>query len=66
MPTERQLAGHQRRTLRAMRARLLTMASFWDGIDQYNVTQLTELADQAEEVAASMVSADDEGDQHGR
>lgn len=58
--TEKQLAGYQRRSLRSMRERLLTMAAAWDGIDQFNVTQLTELADQTEEVAASMVTTDDE------
>jgi len=56
--TERQIAGNQRRTLRAMRTRLLEMAAAWDGVDQFNVTQLTELADKAEEMAASMVAED--------
>lgn len=56
--TDKQLAGHQRRTLRSMRERLLKMAGEWDGRDQFNVTQLTELADQAEEVAVSMVADD--------
>ncbi len=53
--TERQLAGGQRRTLRAMRARLLDMAEAWDGVDEFNRTQLTELADQAEKVGAELV-----------
>ena len=53
--TEKQIAGGQRRTLRSMRERLLCMADAWDGIDQFNVTQLTELADQVEKVAADMV-----------
>ncbi len=50
-----QIAGNQRRTLRTMRQRLLEMADAWDGVDEYNRTQLTELADQAEKVAAEMV-----------
>lgn len=58
--TDKQLAGHQRRTLRAMRARLLKMADEWDGRDQFNHTKLTELADQAETVGAEMV-ADEAG-----
>lgn len=56
--TDRQLAGHQRRTLRAMRKRLLTMAGEWDGVDQFNLSQLTELADKIEEVATEMVTQD--------
>jgi hypothetical protein len=58
--TERQIAGAQRRTLRAMRERLLRMADAWDGIDQFNVTQLTELADNAEDVAVGMTADDGE------
>ena len=57
--SERQIAGAQRRTLRTMRQRLLQMAEAWDGVDEFNRTQLTELADQAEKVAGEMV-ADDE------
>lgn len=56
--TKNQIGGNQRRSLRAMRERLLNMAAAWDGVDQFNVTQLTELADKVEEVASSMV--DDE------
>lgn len=58
--TDKQLAGHQRRALRTIRERLLKMAGEWDGRDQFNVTQLTELADRAEDVATEMV-ADDSG-----
>lgn len=58
--TEKQLAGNQRRTLRAMRKRLLEMADAWDGVDQFNLTELTELADKAEEVAVGMVEESDE------
>lgn len=53
--TDRQIAGGQRRTLRAMRERLLVMADAWEGVDEFNRSQLTELADQAEKVAAEMV-----------
>ena len=31
--TSKQLAGNQRRTLRAMRAKLLRMSGEWDGLD---------------------------------
>lgn len=53
--TDKQLAGNQRRTLRAMRERLLKMAAEWDGVDQFNHTQLGELADKVETVATEMV-----------
>lgn len=53
--TDKQLAGNQRRSLRTMRKKLLEMAGQWDGVDQFNVTELTELADKMESVAASMV-----------
>lgn len=54
--TDKQLAGNQRRTLRAMRERLLRMADEWDGVDQFNLSQLVELADQVEKVAEEMVA----------
>lgn len=56
--TDKQLAAGQRRSLRAMRQKLLRMAEEWDGVDEYNRTQLTELADQAERVATEMVADD--------
>lgn len=56
--TEKQLAGDQRRTLRSMRKRLLAMAQAWDGIDQFNMSELEALADKAEEVAVGMVADD--------
>lgn len=56
--TDKQMAGNQRRTLRKIRAQLLRMADDWDGVDQFNMSQLTELADKAEEVAAEMVADD--------
>lgn len=58
--TDKQLAGNQRRSLRKMRARLLEMAAEWDGVDQFNLSQLTELADKVEEVAVGMIA--DEGE----
>lgn len=56
--SHRQLAGHQRRTLRSIRGRLLAMSSVWDGVDQYNMNGLADLADKVEEVAAGMVPDD--------
>lgn len=56
--TDKQLAAGQRRSLRAMRQKLLRMAEEWDGVDEFNRTQLTEMADQAERVATEMVADD--------
>lgn len=53
--TPKQLAGHQRRSLRSIRERLLKMSSDWDDIDQFNVNSLEALADQVEQVATNMV-----------
>jgi len=60
MTTDRQLAGHQRRTLRSMREKLVKMASDWDGRDQFNMSELERLADELKSVAASMVVDEDE------
>lgn len=54
--TDKQLAGNQRRTLRAMRERLLTMAAEWDGVDGFNETELTELADKVQAVSEGLVA----------
>lgn len=56
--SDRQIAGNQRRSLRKLRQQLLEMAEAWDGVDEFNRTQLTELADQAEKVAAEMIADD--------
>ncbi|MGE8612772.1 MAG: hypothetical protein ACN6PF_10745 [Achromobacter veterisilvae] len=61
-PTPRQLAGSQRRSLRTIRERLLNMAEAWDGVDQFNMSELTDLADHIERVSAQMI-ADDIGGQ---
>lgn len=60
MITDKQLAGNQRRTLRKMRERLLEMAEAWDGVDQFNVSELTDLADKVESVSVGMIA--DDGD----
>lgn len=53
--TNKQLAGNQRRSLRTLRARLMDMSAQWDGLDQYNMSALAELADRCELIAAEMV-----------
>lgn len=57
--TEKQIAGNQRRSLRKMREQLLAMASAWDGVDQYNMGRLTDLADIVEAVSAELITDDD-------
>lgn len=57
--TEKQIAGNQRRSLRKMREQLLSMASAWDGVDQFNMGQLADLADKVEAVSAELVTDDD-------
>lgn len=54
-PTHKQLAANQRRSLRAIRDKLMRMAADWDGVDQFNMNALAELADKAKEIAAELV-----------
>ncbi len=61
MPSEKQLAGNQRRILRTMRTRLLVMAAQWEDVDPFNLSQLTDLADKAEQVAVEMVAEPADG-----
>lgn len=53
--TNKQMSGNQRRTLRSMRARLLKMSMEWDGVDQYCMSVLEELADKCEQVAVEIM-----------
>jgi hypothetical protein len=57
-PTSKQLAANQVRTLRSMREKLLTMADQWEGVDEYNRTRLTELADLADTIGGEFVPDD--------
>ena len=54
-PTAKQLAAGQVRSLRAMREKLLTMAEQWEGVDEFNRSRLTELADLADTVGSEFV-----------
>ena len=56
--TARQLAAGHRRTLRAMREKLLRMAGDWEDFDQFACNELTDLADQAERVAVAITPDD--------
>lgn len=44
-PSKKQIAAGQRRSLKAMRAKLLEMASAWEDVDEYHVSILTEAAE---------------------
>ena len=54
-PTKRQLAARHLRRLRTMRNQLIEMAAQWEDLDQFAVNRLTELVEQAEEVAVDLV-----------
>lgn len=57
-PTDRQLAGNQRRTLGSIRKRLLKMAAEWDGVDQFNMAELEAIADRVESLSVDMTPDD--------
>jgi len=44
-PSKKQIAAGQRRSLKAMRAKLLVMASAWEDMDEYNANILSEAAE---------------------
>lgn len=54
--TDKQLAAGQRRTLRAMREKLLAMASEWDDRDMFNLAAFEYLADQCDEVGKTLIT----------
>lgn len=53
--TSKQIAAGQVRSLRALRKKLLNMAAQWEDVDQFNMSQLEELADHAERIALEML-----------
>lgn len=53
--SEKRLASGQRRTLRALRKKLLDMSAAWDGLDQFNLGQFERLADECERVAIELL-----------
>lgn len=54
-PTHRQLVARHVRRLRTIRKDLLSMSEQWEGLDQFNLGELEDLADKAETVAVGMV-----------
>lgn len=53
--TKKQIAAGHVRRLRTMRKALLEMAKQWEDVDEFNISQLTELADRAEAVAVELI-----------
>ncbi|HRL94741.1 MAG TPA: hypothetical protein PK873_14405 [Pseudomonas sp.] len=56
-PTKKQIAAGQRRSLKAMRSKLLDMANAWEDVDQYNGNILTEAAEKLLDVHAELLEA---------
>jgi len=54
-PTKKQIAAGQRRSLAAMREKLLDMAAVWDEVDQYHLNILEEAADKLSDVHAKLL-----------
>lgn len=57
------MAAGQVRSLRAVRKKLLAMSVEWDGVDQFNLSELERLADQCEVVATALVVDPVRGDE---
>lgn len=55
MATQRQMAGGQRRSLKAIQRKLEAMAAEWGEVDAYNESVLQQLAQKVEEMAESLV-----------
>lgn len=52
--TKKQIAAGPRRSLKAMRAKLLDMAAAWDEVDQYYLNILDEAAEKLNAVHAAL------------
>lgn len=54
-PSKKQIAAGQRRSLKAMRAKLLEMASAWEDMDEYNANILAEAAEKLLDVHVELL-----------
>lgn len=61
-PTRKQLAARHMRRLRTIRASLLDMSAQWDDVDQFCMTSLQELADQAEDITVNLIDDAQDGE----
>lgn len=59
MRTKKQIAAGQRRSLKAMRERIVNMCGEWDGVDQYSINVLEEVIEKME-WASRMLTEDEE------
>lgn len=59
-PTKKQIAAGQRRSLKAMRSKLLEMAAAWEDVDQYNSNILAEAAEKLLDVHAELLEAEED------
>lgn len=59
-PTKKQIASGQRRSLKAMRAKLLDMAAAWDEVDQYYLNILEEAAEKLLDVHVELLETVEE------
>ena len=55
MQTQKQMAGGQRRSLKAIQRKLEAMAAEWGDVDAYNESALQQLAQKVEEMAENLV-----------
>lgn len=59
-PTKKQIASGQRRSLKAMRVKLLDMAAAWDEVDQYYLNILEEAAEKLLDVHVELLETVEE------
>lgn len=52
--TPKQMAGNQRRSLKAIQKKLEDMAAEWGDVDAYSESRLFELAEQVKDVAKNL------------
>ncbi|UDM18968.1 hypothetical protein [Vogesella sp. XCS3] len=52
--TARQMAGAQKRTLKAMQAKLLDMSADWDEVDQFLMGELNDLREKIGQIMKAM------------
>jgi len=54
--TTKQVAGAQRRSLKALKRKIQDMAAEWADVDEFNANELHALAKQCEEVSKNLVA----------
>lgn len=59
-PTKKQIAAGQRRSLVAMRGKLLEMAGAWEDVDEYHISILTEAAEKLLDVHTELLEVAEE------